>query len=166
MSHFIRHKKFSSIGHQLTQQVEAGKLYKTDRKITNIIIHCSASPQDRSDDVYTIDKWHIDSFGSGIGYHYVILPNGTIQKGRWVDYSGAHAKGFNQNTIGICFIGGMEYSDITPQQLKAVKMLTKLLISDSMYKLLPEAIKGHNEFPRHYSRGCPMTDIDKIRHGL
>jgi len=166
MGSAYRHIKFSSIGNQLTQQVNADKLYKTDRKITDIIVHCSASPQNRDDDVYTIDKWHIDSFGSGIGYHYVILPDGTIQKGRWVDYPGAHAKGFNKHTIGICFIGGMEYNDITLQQLKAVKTLTKLLISDSMYKLLPEAIKGHNELPGHSTRGCPMTDIDEIRHRL
>lgn len=159
----LRHEKFSSIGNQLTHRVNAGKLYKTNRRIDEIVVHCSASPQDRNDDAFTIDKWHIDRFDSGIGYHYIILPNGAIQKGRWVDYPGAHTKGNNRYTIGICFIGGMVLNDITTQQLRSLRNITRLLISDTMYGLLPENIKGHNECRGHKNRGCPMMNVDMIR---
>jgi len=152
----MRPKNFSSIGNILTRQVTAGKLYKTKRPIKSIAIHCSASPQNRGDDARTIDKWHLDNGWSGLGYHYVILPDGTIQKGRWVDAEGAGVYKHNRNTIHICFIGGMKYDDITPQQVKAIKELGSLLVS--MYKLTPKDIKGHNEYKGHHSRGCPMTE--------
>ena len=105
----MRHEKFSSVGRDLTDEIESGQTYITKkRKITSIAVHCSDSPQGRGDDAFAIDHWHIERWGrnSGIGYHYVVLENGIIQKGRWVDYPGAHIAGYNSNTIGICRIGG------------------------------------------------------------
>ena len=103
-----RHQKFSSIGKDLTASVAKGKLYKTSRVIRGIGVHCSFSPQGRGDDAHDVDNWHQQRWrNSGLGYHYVILEDGTIQKGRWVDYPGAHVKDHNKDTIGIVRIGGM-----------------------------------------------------------
>jgi len=166
-----RHKKFSSIGRKLNAEINMGFTYKTERKITSIIVHCSFSPQGRSDDANTIDKWHLKRWGrkSGIGYHYVVDELGNIFKGRWADYPGAHIKGHNLDTIGICRIGGMdkdgnEIEDATFLQKLAIQKLTMLLISDSMYKLLPKDILGHNECPE-VNKSCPLLDMDIIREG-
>jgi len=160
-----RHIKFSSIGRKLNAEISAGHTYKTEkRKITSIAVHCTASPQGRGDDVFTIDRWHMERWGkknSGIGYHYFIDKDGNIFKGRWVDYMGAHVKGFNIDTIGIVREGGIEY-DATPLQLLAIKKLSQLLISEDMYDLSPNDIKGHNEYEGHIARGCPMLTDEQL----
>ena len=68
------------------------------------IIHCSDSPQGRGDTAETIHQWHLANGWDGIGYHYVILEDGTIQKGRPEYWKGSHARGYNE-AIGICLIG-------------------------------------------------------------
>lgn len=164
----MRDKKFSSIGRVLNPEVNMGFTYKTERTIKEIVLHCSASPQGRGDDAHTIDRWHLGNGWSGIGYHYVVLEDGTIQKSRWADSIGAHVKGHNKYTIGICWIGGTK-NDATPAQIKSLKMLSMLLISDKMYKLLPEVIKGHNEYAGYHNRGCPMLtkkQFEEIRGTL
>jgi len=166
----MRHEKFSSIGRKLNAKISAGHTYKTDkRKITSIALHCSASPMGRGDDVFTVDRWHIERWGknSGIGYHYFIDKDGNIFKGRWVDYMGAHIKGYNAETAGVCREGGKDNNgntvyDATPLQLLAIKKLSQLLISEDMYDLLSSDIKGHNEYPGHSTRGCPMLTDEQL----
>ena len=59
-------------------------------------------------DAETIRDWHVNGNGwSDIGYHYVIKRNGLVEAGRPVSISGAHAKGHNADSIGICLVGGM-----------------------------------------------------------
>lgn len=164
----MRAKKFSSVGKDLTAEFASGITYKTNRNITSIAVHCSFSPQGRGDDAHTIDDWHKERWGSGIGYHYVVLEDGTIQKGRWVDSPGAHVKGHNRNSIGICRIGGKDHEgnaihDITNKQIVALRTITSLLISDKMYGLLPDDIKGHNEYP-NINKGCPLMNMDILRN--
>lgn len=161
-----RHEKFSSIGRDLTEEVFAGHTYKTHREIDKIVIHCSSSPQGRGDDAHTIDKWHKERWGSGIGYHYVVLEDGTIQKGRWVDYKGSHAKGFNRGSIAICRIGGMGKDgtatrDATNEQLNSLRKLSKLLAN--MYKIPYTRIVGHGELP-NTNKSCPLLNMNLIRN--
>lgn len=166
-----RHKKFSSIGRDLTGEILIGETYRTNRPINRIVIHCSASPQGRGDDAHTIDAWHLENDGwDGIGYHYVILEDGTIQKGKWVDNMPIHAKGFNRGAIAICRIGGMgsegqPLMDATHEQRHAIRMLCRLLISDKMYGLLPNQILGHNELP-NVKKDCPLMIMEKIRNDI
>ncbi len=172
----MRHKKFSSIGNDLTDQMKpntnntntnntkTNNTYKTKRKIKDIIVHCSFSPQGR-DDVYDIDRWHQQRWGktSGVGYHYVILDDGTVQKGRWVDYAGAHIKGRNSDTIGVCRTGGLQAGqavyDCTKEQLKALAQTCYVLMK--LYDLDVTRIKGHNEM--YVNKSCPLLDMDLLR---
>ena len=113
------------------------------------VIHCSDSPQGRGDTAETIHKWHKERGFDGIGYHYVILEDGTVQSGRPEYWSGAHAKGFN-NTIGVCLIGD---SDFTPAQYI------------SLEKLLKEHEFNSSEVVGHYhvdpNKTCPNFDVKK-----
>lgn len=82
------------------------------RKIDEIILHCSATPEGREHDVEDIRRWHVDGRGwSDVGYHYIILLDGTVQAGRPVNIQGAHCKGQNKTTVGICYIGGCDKLD-------------------------------------------------------
>jgi N-acetyl-anhydromuramyl-L-alanine amidase AmpD len=78
--------------------------------INKIIIHCSASPQGRGDNAETIHKWHRDRKFDGIGYHYVILEDGEIEQGRPEYWKGAHCRGHNATSIGVCLIGEYEFT--------------------------------------------------------
>lgn len=161
-----RHKKFSSIGRDLTEEVFNGSTYKTNRKVDTIVVHCSFSPQGRRDDAHTIDKWHKERWGSGIGYHYVVLEDGTIQKGRWADYIGSHAKGHNNGSLAICRIGGMgkdgaAIQDATNEQINSIRKLSKLLCK--MYDLPYTSIRGHTELPG-VNKSCPLMNMNLIRN--
>lgn len=126
------------------------------RKINKIIVHCSATPEGRSVSAATIDKWHKERGWSGIGYHYVVKLDGSIEYGRMVDKVGAHCKGHNKSSIGICYIGGCD-SDMkakdtrTPQQIASMLELIRIL-----KKLHPGVeVFGHRDFS---TKACPSFD--------
>lgn len=129
------------------------------RKINKIIIHCSATPEGRNVTVGEIDRWHRDRGFSSIGYHWVIYLDGTIHKGREESLAGAHTVGHNADSIGVCYVGGvdkqMKPKDTrTPVQRIALKELVK-----NLQERYPGAtIHGHNEFA---AKACPSFDVRK-----
>jgi len=129
------------------------------RKINKIIIHCSATPEGRNATVKEIDRWHRDRGFSQIGYHWVIYLDGTIHKGRDESLAGAHTVGHNADSIGVCYVGGvdkqMKPKDTrTPTQRIALKELIK-----NLQERYPGAtIHGHNEFA---AKACPSFDVRK-----
>ena len=120
-------------------------------KIHTIVVHCSASPQGRGDNAETIHRWHKERNWSGIGYHYVILEMGQIERGRPEYWTGAHVAGHNSNTIGICLIGDKTFMD---EQFAALADL----IADIMSRH-PECkeVKGHYEL--YSGKTCPNFDV-------
>ena len=78
------------------------------RKITGIVVHCSATAEGKDFDASDIEKWHKERKFNRIGYHFVIKLDGTIQTGRELTMVGAHVSGYNAHTIGICYIGGLD----------------------------------------------------------
>lgn len=125
------------------------------RKIKLHIIHCSDSPQGRGDNAKTIDKWHRARGWNGCGYHFVILEDGTIEFGRSLLKSGAHAKGYNQISIGTCLIG-IDY--FTEAQFKSLRFLDKLFKIQYNCKTIP-----HNEVNKNKS--CPNFDVYDVLKG-
>ena len=128
------------------------------RKVTKIIVHCSATPEGRDYTVADIDRWHRQKGWNGIGYHYVIYRDGSVHTGRDVEIMGAHCTGQNANSIGICYIGGMTADNKkpkdtrTPEQVAALRDLVELLKTE-----YPTAtIHGHNEFA---NKACPCFDV-------
>lgn len=129
------------------------------RTIREIIIHCSATPEGREVSVETIRRWHRQRNFADIGYHYVIHLDGTIEPGRAEHAVGAHCLHHNQNSIGICYIGGTDRQGNpkdtrTPAQTAALVQLLKQLTD--RYNLPLTAVHGHNEFAR---KACPSFDV-------
>ena len=124
-----------------------------------IIIHCSATPPTLDIGKEEIDKWHRQRGWFGIGYHFVIRRNGTVEIGRPVMEVGAHAQGYNAVSVGVCLIGGVASSghaqnNFTPQQWESLLHLLKRLKAH-----FPEAkIIGHNEVS---NKACPSFDVQK-----
>ena len=125
------------------------------RNITEIIIHCSATIEGKHFTADDIDRWHRQRGFHSIGYHYVILLNGETQKGRDLQQIGAHCTGHNRQSIGICYIGGLDRKGIskdtrTPEQKDSLRRLLQ-----SLKKQYPDAlIVGHNKFA---NKDCPIS---------
>ena len=96
-----------------------------------------------------IRKWHIARKWSDIGYHYVIRTDNKLDMGRPEYWTGAHAKGHNTGSIGICMIGTDDYN--ADQWNILDTLLRKLLI-----KYPAAIIIGHNEVSK---KSCPGFDV-------
>lgn len=129
-----------------------------------IIVHCSATKRGQDIGVKEIRKLHVKMNGwSDIGYHFVIRRNGQIEKGRPVEIIGAHCKGHNANSIGICLVGGIDNSgkpenNFTDAQFLSLRSLALKLKSE--FPIL--YIYGHNEFA---NKACPCFDVKKFFGG-
>lgn len=129
------------------------------RTINKIIIHCSATIEGQSITANTIDQWHKKRGWRGIGYHYVIGLDGLIEYGRMVDEIGAHVKGLNADSIGICYIGGLN-ANKEPKDTRTIEQKESLLdLLKTLKRLHPDAtIHGHREFA---NKACPCFDANK-----
>ena len=130
------------------------------RLINKIIIHCTATPEGRAHTVSDVDRWHKERGFSEIGYHYLIGLNGEIWKGRSIEKVGAHTTGYNTNSIGIAYVGGMT------EDMKSAKDTRTPEQKESLLKLLTELkatykdakIYGHRNFA---NKACPSFDAKK-----
>tara|TARA_R100000329_G_C7483006_1_gene170148 strand:- start:137 stop:550 length:414 start_codon:yes stop_codon:yes gene_type:complete len=124
------------------------------RELNRIILHCSATKEGKDYSVETIRDWHVKGRGwSDIGYHWVIRLDGSIEVGRPLEKSGAHTKGHNKDSVGVCYIGGCDADGkpkdtMNPEQEKAWRMI--VLSLRTLYGDL--TIHGHNEFAK---KACP-----------
>ena len=78
------------------------------RTIKYIVVHATATKENQNFTAQDIDRWHKKRGWSGIGYHYVIDIYGNEEKGRPEWKIGAHVKGFNRNSIGVAYVGGLD----------------------------------------------------------
>lgn len=127
------------------------------RNINEIILHCSATPEGQDVTIEEIDRWHRERGFRACGYHYVIYRDGTVRQGRALSQVGAHTINHNTNSIGICYIGGLDRNGRpkdtrTDAQRDVMYALCKVLL-----KQFPKAtVHGHNEFA---NKACPSFDV-------
>lgn len=128
------------------------------RKIKEIIVHCTATKEGVFVSLDTVRRWHmVDRGWSDIGYHYLVLLDGTIEEGRPIERSGAHAKGRNRNSIGVAYVGGLD-NNMNPKDTRTQdqkdslhNLLTNLLVSYPESNLI-----GHNEVSK---KACPSFNV-------
>lgn len=127
------------------------------RKINEIIVHCSATREGQEISVDTIRQWHIRRGWSDIGYHFVIYLDGSVHEGRPLERIGAHTIGHNSNSIGVCYIGGMnkEYTKAKDTRTAAQKESLKNLLMSYKNKYKDIKIYGHRDFA---NKACPSFD--------
>lgn len=75
------------------------------QNIKLLIVHCSDTPNEKELEASDIHKMHLGFGWDGIGYHKIILRSGEIQNGRPEYWVGAHVKGKNDISFGVCLIG-------------------------------------------------------------
>lgn len=130
------------------------------RKINEIIVHCSATPEGKDYSVDNIRQWHLQRGFSDIGYHYVIYRDGSIHTGRDESIIGAHCTGHNANSIGVCYIGGCASDGKTPKDTRTAQQKQSLvkLLKELKTKYPQASIHGHRDFA---NKACPSFDATK-----
>lgn len=134
------------------------------RPIRLVVIHCTDTPTGRAVSVDEIRRWHVKERGFlDIGYHRIVLLDGQVALGRDMEIVGAHAAGFNANSLGFVYVGRDE---INPEQRVSLVRITALACS--MNKIDPfdsrpsYGVKGHrSELTKNGS--CPGFDMDAFR---
>ena len=137
------------------------------REINRIVVHCSDSGWG---DAATIDGWNQARGWSGIGYHLVVLNGyrapgayepaceGELETGRPERTMGAHVKGYNRTSLGICYIGGPDHP---PSGLVWDALVVQLIRWCRRYGLWADDVYGHTELDP--SKSCPCLDMDELR---
>jgi N-acetylmuramoyl-L-alanine amidase len=128
---------------------------QTVRKITSIAVHCSATPEGKHFTAKDIDRWHREQGWSEIGYNAVVLLDGTIEQGRDEAKVPSHAAGQNQNSIAICYIGGVG-ADGKPKDTRTPEQKASLLrwLREKKAQYPGAVILGHSDYP-NVNKACP-----------
>lgn len=123
------------------------------RKINKIIVHCSATKPSQDFGVADIRQWHKAKGWSDVGYHFIVKLDGTIEKGRPLHIAGAHVKGHNADSIGVCYIGGVD-EDGKPvdTRTEAQKETLDQLLTYLAYRF-ESPVSGHNDYTD--AKACP-----------
>jgi len=142
------------------------------RKITEIILHCSATRPNWMHDAGTaakvaeIRRWHMQDRGwRDIGYHFVVDRDGSVALGRPVEQTGSHVKGRNAGTIGVCLIGGhgsSAYDDFSENFTQAQDKAVRALIAELRERFGDVPVSGHNDYA---AKACPGFKADKWLRG-
>lgn len=151
------------------------------RKRTDyIVIHCSATPPDHDIGVKEIRKMHLAIGDKDIGYNRVIRRNGEWEQGRDDEEVGAHVKGYNAISIGICLVGGVDDDNKPEDNFTTEQMETLKQMIPELQAMYPNAIvKGHRDFSpdldhdgviesNEWIKVCPCFDVQEWmdREGL
>lgn len=132
-----------------------------------IFLHCAATPEGKDFTVKDIDTWHKQRGFNGIGYHYVIYRDGSVNKGRDITKIPAAQSGYNTNSIAICYIGGVAKDGVTPKDTRTAEQrfaLFKLVMElQEKYNISDENVFGHCEVA---NKACPSFDMNTFRKEL
>lgn len=127
--------------------------------ISQIILHCTATPAGRDLHVADITRYHRMRGFETIGYHYLITLNGEIEKGRDESYVGAHCLGHNAQAIGVAYVGGLGGDGRAADTRTQAQKRALLELIDDLRRRYPGAsVHGHREFA---AKECPCFDVAK-----
>lgn len=142
------------------------------RKVDLIVVHCSATRQDKDFTEHDLEVCHRRRGFNGTGYHFYIRKNGDIKTTRSLEWIGAHAKGYNVGSIGVCYEGGLDgngrpKNTMTCWQQHSLRVLIAALRMDYPgcrvcgHRDLSPDRNGNGEIePEEWVKECPCFDVD------
>lgn len=153
---------------------------QNSRRISFIVLHCTATDASQRVTVEDLDRWHRKRGWQGCGYHIVVYQDGSIHYGRPLDKKGAHVENHNDHSIGVCYVGGLrkERDPHDPTQTTLVTCDTRTQaqketlrsIMEQLHRDYPQAIiLGHRDLspdlnhdgcisPNEFLKQCPCLD--------
>ena len=134
-----------------------------------VVLHHSASPASTTLD--QIRRWHTDPPPAGrgfsdIGYHLLIWSDGHVETGRPLHLVGAHCRGVNNRSVGVCLVGcfdnspGDVHAPPSAQWSAALGVVADLC---RRYGIRTDQVVGHREIS---STLCPGSDAGLFRRDL
>ena len=124
------------------------------RKIDQIILHCTATPEGEEFSNAQIKAGHLARGFSDIGYHYVIGLNGEL-----------HCTGHNTRSVGVCYVGGCPPRTVPNWNKKgkdtrtvAQRSTLERVVKDLLRRYPGATVHGHNEFA---NKVCPSFNVKK-----
>lgn len=131
----------------------------SNRGETSLIVIHHVGEIDRDVSAAEIHQWHQNQGWSGIGYHYVIRKDGTVERGRPRITIGAHAEGYNSRSIGINVVGDFEQAQPKDAQIESAAQLIAELADIYGLTPTPETVVGHRDL---MATTCPGENLYNI----
>lgn len=127
------------------------------RTINEIIVHCTGTRAGKQLTAAQIRHYHMKHRGwRDIGYHYVVLLDGSTQTGRPLEQAGAHCTGHNAHSIGVCYVGGLDDNGrAADTRTAAQKAALRTLVAQLLSQFPGASVHGHRDFAR---KDCPCFD--------
>lgn len=135
------------------------------RELDTIVIHCSATYPNQDYGVKEIREMHLKKGWSDIGYHFVVQQDGSTQVGRPIEKIGAHVRGNNSKTVGICYIGGLDdkgkaKDTRTDKQKESLLKTIKELIE--IYPTITKVV-GHRDYSPDLNKDGVVNSWERIK---
>ena len=124
-----------------------------------IVIHHTGDEVDDDLSAEDIHRIHLCNGWAGIGYHYVVRKNGSVEVGRPYWAVGSHAQGFNWNSVGIHVCGNFEIAEPTEAQTEALSYLVGWVAYKYDIPCTAEHVKGHRDLN---ATECPGENLYEI----
>ena len=118
-----------------------------------LVVHCTDTDDKKNLKALDIHKMHINFGWDGIGYHKIINRSGKIENGRPEFWMGAHVKGENNVSLGVCLVGKEKFTKNQFRSLEQVLRRWKVIYPSAK-------IVGHCDF-KHTNKTCPNFNVKK-----
>lgn len=140
-------------------------LYSKRTKTDFLVVHCTATPEGKEYHVKDIDKMHRARGFNGIGYHYLITLDGTVEIGRPEDVVGAHVAGHNSNSIGISYVGGVLKDGKTTKDTRTLAQKAAIIrLLRELKGRYPNArVLGHRDFSPDLNHNGKIDPFERIK---
>ena len=134
------------------------------RKIKEIIIHCTATPQNWTAKNFE-NEWKSKGWKVG-GYHYIIYTDGRVDHVINDALISNGCRGHNAHAINVAYVGGVDAQGRAIDNRTAAQRESLLHLIVQLRELHPEAtIIGHRDVwgtnPRAWQKMCPCFDVKK-----
>lgn len=146
-------------------------------KIVLVVIHCADTADgDPAFDIRDVDEWHgaaphnfkrdpalVTNGLYHVGYQTFIPTDGEPQQGRLLEEVGAHCKGYNAISVGICMSGKTAFT-----LAQWITLRSEIIILTDGLLGRPLRIVGHRVLDRRDPpKTCPGFDVDSwLRGGM
>lgn len=143
--------------------------------IKNIVVHTAATKPHMDIGFKQIDQWHKSRGWSGCGYHFIIRRDGVLEHGRPLHRAGAHTKGHNMRSWGICMVGGLDSAGEPINNYTHAQFVTLYILINGLLYIAPHAeLLGHRDLSPdvdgdgiiekwEWLKDCPCFDVREWR---
>ena len=146
--------------------------------IRYIVVHCSATRASQSYSPEALERDHRARGFRSAGYHFYVRRSGAIIPLRPLEQIGAHARGYNRLSYGVCYEGGLDDTG-RPADTRTAEQRTALRqLLEHLHALTPQAtILGHRDLspdrngdgritPDEWIKLCPCFDAQREYHDI